>query len=453
MSHRPPHTWFSVLGDEALTVAMPTRLLIALLLLSVCVAEDAPEVTASQAQWLEWTVFDSDLIVEGRVTADRGGIVVEVVHYDSTKRALLAVGTVFPLIIHVPGPALARPPWHKPVSEGIPLAPDNQAVWFIDERTDEHGIVTYQVKKTKWLVDHVVYSEQQVINPGPYYLLPDPCHDVITLRKLIASLLPRRRAFDLAINEPDPSARLDRLAPFLQPEVLWSYFRRSAELLSAMGPAGIAILQREAERPEQQKRQCELIQIMGRSKDASAVPYLIGIAHDARLQLAAVAGAFDRERVSMAALEAMNRWSSAIYALAESGDERALAEFRETAIWGAHHRVQELVEYSVRGLGRRPRAENIPCFTAVFAALPRETDGFGRFPAYYALLALIEHRYSDALPIFCTQLDHPDEYNRRQAHRGLVELIGRDLGTSPEPWLALYAEQLRERPRRNRPAP
>jgi HEAT repeat protein len=268
--------------------------------------------------------------------------------------------------------------------------------------------------------------------------LPDSGNNFATLRLLMSDLITEKQQFDQAINEPDHKVRAQRLVPFLQPGINWCYFNRSLEDLSGLGPLGVTLLQHEAEQPAQQPRRCEILQALGKSKEPSAVPYLLSLAQSLHAQFTQVEGLFLRSQVSESMRDQFNTWQSTIYALAAIGDKRALPVLRDAAIWGAQHGDQQCVEYAVRGLAAAPSPDNLPCFTSVFSALPRTTDGFGRFAAYSTLLALIEHKYVQAVPLFSSQLDHPDAYNCRQAHRGLVELVGRDLGKQAEPWMQWY---------------
>ena len=204
------------------------------------------------------------------------------------------------------------------------------------------------------------------------------------------------------------------------------------------------MFRRELARPEQEKHRRDFIIAIGRTKDKKSIPFLMAIIESAKSVVIDTNGAFDWSMVSEKERNAMSDWQTAIYAAAEIGDARALEHFREAAVWGAKHGDQQLLEYAVRGMRRSPTELNLPTFQEILASLPREAEGFGKHAAYYVLLSLIDHRFHDAIPILASQLDHPDEYNQRQAHRGLKGVVGKDLGRKKQPWMEWYSQNKRE---------
>jgi hypothetical protein len=292
----------------------------------------------------------------------------------------------------------------------------------------------------KWLINDGVYGYTPSDFPAPYVLVPDKeAATLQTLRAAVTAGLQKRRPLDEALRDPNIHRRAQRLAPFIAPEQPYYYFSKATEALAALGHEGALIFQAQAVRPEQKKHRHDLLFAIGRSKDKESVPFLIDVIKQSRPFLDDAAVPFRWPQVSGQEREAMLDWRAAVYSLSQIGDERALPELRMAATWGAIHHEREMVESGVRGMAKTPTVENLPCFRSVFAALPQSSDNTGKWSRYAALLALREHKYLDAAPLFISQLNQTDIFG--YAVLGLKELSGKDLGILPGPWLKWYEDQ------------
>jgi len=386
---------------------------------------------------LEYATLEAHLIVEGRRTGDANVVRVEAVQFGPAE-----VGDT----IRVDGlddlPMVAHKDFRRFASkeeDGIPVG-DALGMFFLVRQEGRDAVRPFGWGSgVKWLLNDGVYGYTQADNPGPYVLVPEEAATLQSLRAAITAGLQKRRPFDDALRDPNPHRRAQQLAAFIRPEQPYYYFGKAAEALAALGHEGALIFQRQAVRPEQKKRRHDLLIAIGRSKDKRAVPFLVDVIKQSRPFLDDAAVPFVWPRVSGQEREAMLDWRAAVYSLSEIGDESALPELRNAATWGAIHHEREMVEHGVRGMAKTPTVENLPCFRSVFAALPQDAEGIGKWSRYATLLALIEHKYLDAAPLFISQLNQPDIFV--YAVRGLKELSGKDLGILPGPWLKWYEDQ------------
>jgi hypothetical protein len=403
---------------------------------SWCTAQDDPFVNW-YLRFLHFHVAEADLIIEGHLVEGQKGISIDQVIYGNA-----AIGDVLYLTNFLPDPPITREHFHDNETLGMPLTINNKIFLFAKKQLEKNGDTWWSVVNAKWLVKETLYSEQETRRPGPIYLLPDSGKDFLTLRTMMKELIVEKSLFEQAINDEDKLSRLQRLIKFIQPGINYCYISRSIEMLSTLGPDGVAILQHEAERPEQLPNKYELLKAMGLSKEISAVPYLIQLAANSRSQLSQRIEKFDHALALASEREIMGTWSIAIYSLATIEDRRALPELREAAIWAARHEDHGMVMSAVRGLNANPCLENIPCFKTILSVLPRKPNEFGHYPTNDTLLALINHKYLESVPLLCSQLDHPDSDYSARVHRGLIELCGQDLGSKPEPWIKWHDKML-----------
>jgi len=249
------------------------------------------------------------------------------------------------------------------------------------------------------------------MNPGPYHLIPDSSTPTIErLRLAITNGLKKRKAFQDVLLERNPDTKAQKLSHYVQPRESYHYFRKAVAELQILGHSGALVFSRELVRPEQESHRRDFIIAIGRTKNKKSIP-ISGRLHAFATKSSLISG---------------------------------LEHFREAAVWGAKHGAQQMLEYAVGGMRKTPVEKNLPTFQEIFAALPRKAQGFGKHAAYYTLLSLIDHKFDDAVPILASQLNHPDEYNQRQAHRGLKGIVGKDLGRKKSPWLEWYSRNKKE---------
>jgi hypothetical protein len=387
---------------------------------------------------VEYEVLKSQLIVQGRLTEQNQVLVEKVFFGPARPSENIQVDRLLDLpLVAFPDLRTYLESRKDKAKQGEPVK-GQPVVLFLHRPKDTGNWQPYGWGAgVKWLIGSKVYGYWQIFNPGPYLLTPDrELKDAKELLEAIAKALEKRARYEAALNQKDVEVRIKALLEFIQPSESHLYFNEALKSLEEVGPQAGEALRKEAERPGQDElRRQYLLSALGGCQDRGSVPYLLEVIAQTGAILQKVEGEFDWLKASHEEQKAVSEWKTAIYAVAQIGDERALPALRNALLWGAEHKYLEIVETAAMGLRKNPVQENLPAFKEVLELLPRDSKDFGTRAAYSSLRSLAEHKFTDAVPILASQLDHPDESIGRQAHRGLTDIVGKDLGMKEKPWL------------------
>jgi hypothetical protein len=405
-------------------------------------------------QWdIDYSVFHAELVILASFTENRGVQVKEVFMGEATVGQRLQVdglGFLPRRKFDSVEQAVASGRGSRPGDTEEPASKVSGDVLLILEKdAGGHWGPYGEGSGVKWLADGKVFGYQQLRNPGDYFLLPD--REVKTeaeLRKEIQKAAARKSMFVAARSVKSPEERVKALAEFIQPEEKGARYSAALEEITKAGPTGCAFLRQQVDSPEQKPRRGEILRALMHSGDPEGVPYWLAMVKRAA-PLIKAKGDLRQRALSEEEQVALGDWGTAIYALAEMTDKRAVPAFREALVWGAGNwNESRILEYAARGLQKLPSPDNIPPLAQALSSIP--PGEYDWVAVYDCLLALREHRYKEAVPVLAPQLKWPDnpkpgndpkEYNARVAHGALVAIVGKDLGKDPAPWIAWFEAQ------------
>lgn len=403
---------------------------------------------------VNYTVLKSALIVQGRFADGRGLLIDRVFYGDARPGDRIAVTRVLDLSLVTyddffrPCDPARRAAWRPPKEwrnvRGEPvvlfLEKDEQGAW----RPAGWG------SGVKWLVDGQVFGYMQLMNPGPYSLLPDTeAKHADDLYQAIRQGLEKRARYESILASPDVRRKIEGLLTFLPPGGKDDYFYEALRRLADLGPPAGAALRALAQREDNYIRRTVLEEI-GRAKDPDSLPYLASVI--ARAQPLIRGGTYRWVKATAAERRMIDEWQVAVCSTYEIGGEQALPLLREAMAdavlledpYGA-------LGCAESGLKAHPSVEDLPVFFRNYEHYPRwyRWPAAPKWASWSAVGFLARHKFPESVPLLAEQLDHPDLTTPDFVHSTLVEIVGRDLGRDKQAWLDWYAQRQRAAQREN----
>src|SRR2546425_745507 len=342
---------------------------------------------------IDYVVLKSELIVKGHFIDEHHILVDEVFYGAAVPSQGLLVKEHIELSRIADDPSReCDPVQQKNRFNGKPcrLLSDEPVLLFLQKsKTDRSWEPTGWGSGVKWIVDGKVLGYYQLDNPGPYVLLRD--YEAGTpedLYRVIASALQKRARYEAALNEKDPKNSIAGFLPFVQdPKHDW-YWREAVFSLATIGPAAGVSLRQLAEKLKGNYSRVTVIEAMGKSADADSTKYLAEIVSAAKPLVQK--GAFKFAAATQDERTRMDEWKTALCALAEIGDGRALPLFRES-IFDAYQ-VEEFYGAQAagcieQGLNKNPTLENLLMFQKLYGMYPRwyAWQGSARWASWSAM--------------------------------------------------------------------
>jgi hypothetical protein len=122
--------------------------------------------------------------------------------------------------------------------------------------------------------------------------------------------------------------------------------------------------------------------------------------------------------------------------LAQFKKKEDLPFIRDLALWAVKYHVKRTCVHAVLAFRSMPAKENLPVIDAIWKEFT-ETEYTGN--ARNVARALRAHKYPETVPVLVKLLDDPRAGS--EARTFLKDIVGKDLGPDPQPWLDWYEEQ------------
>lgn len=279
----------------------------------------------------------------------------------------------------------------------------------------------------------------------------DPAPDLRRFLPMVEREVGRRIEFMTAAGIPDKRSRVIRLKPFLDPERHGTpYLLRAIQEIAAAGPAGTALLRREADTPKLRPFVHEILRVLGERRDRGSTGWIRSRCRNAVERLRDASWPFQPSRIDTPKPHGA-AWSelfAAAHALARIGDPTAFPELRAAAAWNLAHGTDwwnylgSDEETVLRFLERDP--------APVSRALVEESRALARFglnpiptEERQSLIVRFAREHGNlAVPFLLWNWAQQDPEITPLVKTSLIQVVGSDLGDDPRRWWEWYDARL-----------
>lgn len=137
---------------------------------------------------------------------------------------------------------------------------------------------------------------------------------------------------------------------------------------------------------------------------------------------------------------------SLYYGLAGLGafhDHNDLPFIRAGALWASQYHLEQMADSALDAFQGMPARANLPAIETVLKEfLPGRRPGIWSID-FDAERSLCQHKYPEAVSLLALFINDPVKNLAQEAHYCLTEIVGRDLGETPEAWIDWYKSKTR----------
>ncbi len=305
--------------------------------------------------------------------------------------------------------------------------------------TEFTRILMFLKRRPRW------QDEWEVVY-GYCFFWVDDLAKVDELRKEVADALDLRERWEAARDIEDPKARVASLWPFLWDNGSACCRLTQTELQKAGEVAGDYIAERLALLSHGQRM--NLLADLGLYGGEKLHSTLVSHLENRRAAYTvAVEGRDADPRAAKNEWQALTSqaremWGELYYGLAglaKFKDENDLPFIRDLALWAVRYRVKQTCDAALSAFRFMPAKENLPVIDAIwkeFTQTPYDGNELNPFDVARTLRA---HKYPETVPVLVKLVD--DLKAGSEARAFLKDIVGKDLGPDPGPWLDWYDEQ------------
>lgn len=127
--------------------------------------------------------------------------------------------------------------------------------------------------------------------------------------------------------------------------------------------------------------------------------------------------------------------------LARFQDPTDLPLIRELALWAVKYRFKQTDDAALDAFRDMPEKANLPIIDAIWKEFSIHQHQGNEMLALDVTRALHTHRFPETVPVLAQFLDDKNKDFAAEAQSFLRELVGKDLGPNPKPWLDWYQAQ------------
>lgn len=269
---------------------------------------------------------------------------------------------------------------------------------------------------------------------------------IFQLRNTAQAAVALRRRWEEAASIPDPQRRVEGLWPYIHlqeygvsflehtkaelrktGQVAGDYF---AQQFDGMSPDDRSPLYYEAGSYGSEKlHQTMIRQLRREQQDFQGFLATRGLSGRAFLE--------NWNSVPQDIKDAYGDISGILYGLRSIEDRADLPLFRDVAIWGVKFGAEQACEMALGAFREMPDKDNLPAIYAIWEGFADSSMEY-REPIFHDVVAaLCAYRFPETVPLLAPLVTHP--YAGSEVEDALSQIVGKDLGRTPQPWLDWYA--------------
>jgi hypothetical protein len=268
---------------------------------------------------------------------------------------------------------------------------------------------------------------------------------VFQLRSMAQGAVALRRHWEDAVRTPDPRKRVEALWPYLHLRdygvsfldhtkaelrkigpIAGDYF---AEQFDAMAPDDRSLLYYEAGSLGSERLHQSMIRHLKNEQEAYE-GFLAARGLDGKAVLE------NWNSVPQDIQQVHGDISSLLYGLRSFSDRGDLPLFREAAIWALNSGVEEACVTVLGAFREMPDKDNLSVIGVIWKDFEHRPTQNREIVFHDVVGALCTHRFPETVPLLAPFVTHP--YARPEVEEALSQIVGKDLGRTPRPWLDWY---------------